>query len=552
MHQEYQFQHIERQISSLLNSCCKDLGITDTPVIVVEIPKERSCGNLSTNIALRIASILKKNPKDISAQISSLCSEKLTEYKLDSVIGKVESAPPGFVNFYIKNSFLQGMATDIVRNKSKFGEFDFGEKKKVQIEFVSANPTGPLSIAHARQAVVGDSLARILESLGYKVSREYYNNDEGNQINILGRSLELRYKELLGEAIDFPEECYQGEYIFDLARQIKDKKIKVKSEGDFRNFALKQMTETIKGELKDFGVKFDLWYSQKDNMTAKVVTKSLDYLRKEGHIYDQDGAVWFKSTAFGDDKDRVVVKSDGNYTYLAPDIAYHNDKFRRGFEWLINIWGPDHHGYIPRINAAVQALGHDKDSLDVIIVQLATIYREGKAISMSTRKGQYITLREVLNEVGRDASRFFLLMRRTNSHLDFDLELAKKQTSENPVYYVQYAHARICSILNNADVKLNLGECDTTLLKEKEEADLLELIFQFPYVLRVCLKQLDPFHVTGYLQSIASSFHKFYDKHRVLGVEPDLVQARLALIEAVRIVFAKGLDLLGISKPEKM
>ncbi|MDD5005329.1 MAG: arginine--tRNA ligase [Candidatus Omnitrophica bacterium] len=553
MQKEYVFPKIETNISSLLKSCLSDLGVSESPLIVIEIPKERANGDLSTNVAFRLSPVLKKKPKEIAELLLSSCRNKLGEFNLDSVVKDITIASGGFLNFYLKDSFLYEMALDIIKTKDVLGDINLGKGKNTLIEFVSANPTGPLSIAHARQAAVGDSLARILAVLGFKVTREYYNNDEGNQINILGKSLELRYRQLQGETVDFPEDHYQGDYIIDLAKEIKEKKIKIKDEQGFRDFALEKITKVIQDELGDFGVEFDVWYSQKKLASSKKIEQALDLLRKKDFIYENEGATWFKSTEFGDDKDRVVVKSDKNYTYLAPDIAYHLDKFNRGFKWLINIWGPDHHGYVPRIKAVIQALGHDKGSLSVIIVQLATIYREGKSVSMSTRRGQYITLREVLNEVGRDATRFFLLMRRTDSHLDFDLELAKKQSSENPVYYIQYAYARICSILNNAkDIKLNLKEINLSLLKEHEEGDLLQLIFQFSYVMEVCLRQLDSYPVTAYLQNLATAFHRFYDQHKVLSEDKNLTLARLALIRCLQIVFAQGLDLLGISKPEKM
>ena len=553
MQKNYVFPKIEKVIISLLKSCFFDLGISSPPVIVIEIPKERSNGDLSTSVALRLASALKKNPKDIAELILSSCKKKLGEFKLDSAIQDISVAGAGFVNFYLKDSFFHNMVLSVIKDRDALAGIDLGKGKETNIEFVSANPTGPLSIAHGRQAAVGDSLARILEALGFKVTREYYNNDEGNQIDILGKSLELRLRQIKGETIDFPDDYYQGEYVISLARELIDKKVEIEDTQGYCDFALEKITNTIKTELYEFGVKFDVWYSQRKLGASKKIGNALKLLKKKRFIYESEGASWFKSTNFGDDKDRVVVKSDKNYTYLASDIAYHQDKFKRGFDWLINIWGPDHHGYIPRIKAVVQALGHDKESLSVIIVQLATLYRGGKTVSMSTRKGQYITLREVIGEVGRDVVRYFLLMRRTDSHLDFDLELAKKQTPENPVYYVQYAHARICSILKNAEgIKFNLNKINLVLLKEQEEKELLQLIFQFVYVIEVCLRQLDPFPITAYLQNLAAAFHRFYDRHKVLVEDADLRSARIALIKCIQIVFAKGLDLLGVSKPEQM
>ena len=362
--------------------------------------------------------------------------------------------------------------------------------------------------------------------------------------------------------IPFPEDYYQGSYIIDLVKELfDDAKIKAKiekfndaqKEKFFIDYGVKKILAVIKKELDDFGVHFDVWYSQKELGRSGKIEKVFLALKKKGLIYEAEGAAWFKSTQFGDDKDRVVRKSDGSYTYLAPDIAYHEDKFRRGFQELINIWGPDHHGYIPRMKAAVQALGKDKEALSVIIVQLATLFRQGVPVPMSTRKGQYVTLTEVLTEVGRDASRFFFLMRKTDSHLDFDLELAKKQTSDNPVYYVQYAHARISGILAGAgEKKIKEKGSKLSLLKEPEERDLMKAIFEYSYCLLVCAKQLEPYHLTVYLQALASTFHRFYDRHKVLSSDEDLTEARLYLVRAVKIILANGLRMIGVSAPERM
>lgn len=552
MQKEYAFPKIEKLISSLVNSFLSDLNISEFPEVVIEIPKERINGDLSTNAAFRLASSLKKSPKDIAEQLVSFCKGKLPEFKLDSIIEDIKVAQGGFVNFYLKDSFFHNMLAGIIKEKDAFAGMDAGKGRKVLLEFVSANPTGPLSIAHARQAAVGDSLFNVLKALGFDVVREYYNNDEGNQINILGKSVELRYRQLKGEDVEFPEDCYQGDYIVSLAREILDKKAKIDNSSYFCDFALDKITNIIKDELKEFGVEFDIWYSQKKLQASDKIDKSLAFLRKKDFIYDSEGASWFKSTAFGDDKDRVVIKSDKSYTYLAPDIAYHKDKFERGFQWLINIWGPDHHGYVPRIKAVIQALGHDKEALSVIIVQLATIYRQGKSVSMSTRRGQYITLREVLDEVGRDATRFFLLMRRTDSHLDFDLELAKKQSPENPVYYIQYAYARICGILKQAGAGVSLDTGHLGLLREKEELDLVKKLCQLNSVLEICALNRDPYLLTVYLQETAEAFHRFYDRQRVLGQEFKLLSARLCLLQAAGTVLALGLELLGIAHPEKM
>jgi len=553
MPQEFHFQKIEESLIKIFKSCLEDLKIPSSIPVLIDIPKENFLADLYTNLPLQVSSFVKKSHRECAEDFYSLLLDKIKKNEINEFIKEVKIAGPGFINFSLRQEFFYKMLIEICEKKQDFAKVDIGKGKKVIIEFVSANPTGPLSIAHARQAAVGDSLANILKLLGFRTFREYYNNDEGNQINILGKSLELRFKELNGEKINFPEDFYQGDYLIDLAKELSEKKLDIKSADNFREFALEKISAIIHRELDDFGVKFDEWYSQRQLRQSGKIQQAIAFLKEKGFVYEQDNAIWFKSTLFGDDKDRVVIKSDGSYTYLAPDIAYHQDKFKRGFEWLINIWGPDHHGYIPRIKAAVEALGYDRNSLSVIIVQLATIFREGKPISMSTRRGQYITLREVLNEVGRDAARFFLLMRRTDSHLEFDLELAKKQTQDNPVFYIQYAYARICNILKNAaSLKFDFKKVDLSRLSTEEEIILLRRIFQFNYVLGVCLRQLDPYALTVYLQNTAASFHRFYDRHRVIGDDLQLTQARLILVEALRIVFGKGLDLIGIAKPEKM
>jgi len=517
--------------------------------LYLDIPQSYRFGDLCANIALRLSTQIKKAPLEIATDLVVNIKKHLEKSLLKDIVREIKVEGGGFINFYLNDHYFYEQLRNLISKDKNFLRANLGRGRRVLIEFVSANPTGPLSVAHARQAAVGDALANILHFLGFSVKREYYLNDEGNQINILGRSIELRLKELSAGHIDYPEDHYQGDYIRDIAQGIQNKKIRVK---DFSEYGVKHILDTIKQELDDFGVRFDYWYSQKKLRESGKIKKALDFLKKKGFLYEQEGALWFKSTQFKDDKDRVVVKSDGTYTYLAPDIAYHQDKFKRGFIWLINIWGPDHHGYINRLKAAVAALGKKPGSLSIIIVQLASIFREGKLVQMSTRRGQYITLREVLDEVGLDASRFFFLMRRISSHLDFDLEVAKKQTQENPVYYVQYAHARICSILENCPLKIKWKDADLTVLKEKEELGLIKKLWQFSAILNICYTTVDPYMLTVYLQELSEDFHKFYDKHRVLGQDDKLTQARLALIQGAKVVLALGLELLGVSRPTKM
>lgn len=517
--------------------------------LYLDFPTDARFGDLSTNVALKFSKPLKRSPAEISRAIVAHIKQDLENDPLKEYVSEVKAEGAGFINFYLADRYFYEYLQGLVSRGIKSLQDDTGKGKPVMVEFVSANPTGPLSVAHARQAAVGDALANILDFLRFKVQREYYLNDKGNQINILGRSIELRLKELRGEKIEFPDDHYQGDYICGIAREIHEKKLKVT---DFSEFGVEYILKIISKELDDFGVRFDCWFSQKELEESGKIEKALEALKASGFVYEQEGALWFKSTELGDDKDRVVVKSDGSYTYLAPDIAYHQDKYERGFQWLINLWGPDHHGYINRLKASVKAFGRDPDSLSIVIVQLASIFREGKPLQMSTRKGQYITLREVLDEVGRDAARFFFLMRRTSSHLDFDLEIAKKQTSENPVYYVQYAHARICNILNSSPEKIDQHNLDLAALKEKEEVELLKKLWRFCATLNICLNTLDPYMLTVYLQELAQDFHKFYDLHRVLGQEKKITQARLALLEATKTVIACGLQLLSVSRPEKM
>ncbi len=528
--------------------------------VTLDIPKEKTFGDLSCSVAMKLAARVQKGPRQVAEEILrefTVRHGRLPEG--EQFVERVEIKGAGYLNFFLRPAVFEEMLRSVCRLGPRFGSSNLADGRKVLLEFVSANPTGALSVAHARQAAVGDALANILAATGHAVTREYYLNDAGNQIALLGRSIDGRYRELSGEKVDLPEECYQGAYIRELAaRLLNDKKARARiaeldekgREDLFRDYGVKEILGVIQGELEAFGVRFDVWYSQRKKLTQDVISGALKHL--EGHIFEAEGAVWLRSTAFGDDKDRVVRKSDGNYTYLAPDIAYHKDKFARGFEELINIWGPDHHGYIPRLKAAVQALGHPAEDLRVIIVQLATLCRDGVPVPMSTRKGQYVTLTELLTEVGRDAARFFFLMRKTDSHLDFDLALAKRQTSENPVYYVQYAHARICGILAGAKGRDTGKAAALQRLVEAEERDVMKALFAYGYCLEACVSQLDPYSLTAYLQSLAAVFHRFYDRHKVLTDDAELARARLVLVRAVKTVLANGLSLLGVSAPEKM
>lgn len=548
---------LERSTAAVLASRGVQISPTYNTKIELEIPKEKTNGDLSSNIAMKACAMAKCPPLDLAEAIKRKFEEDMSSHRLKSAIDRIEVKAPGFINFFISRNYLRKGLLAIKRKKGNFGRSSIGRGMKLQVEFVSANPTGPLTIAHGRQAAIGDSLANILEYLGYTVTREYYLNDEGTQMDILGNSIRIRYLELLGNVVDFPQDGYKGAYIIDIAKEFRKKygkKFKDSTDiGPFREFGLKWILSDIKNDLIFFGVEFDNWFSQKKLRKSGKVEKAIAVLKEKGYIYEQDGAVWFKSTAFGDDKDRVVVKSDGSMTYLAPDIAYHLEKYRRNFKKIIDIWGPDHHGYVPRMKAAIQALGFSPSSLSVLIVQLATLYRGGQVVSMSTRAGEFITLREVMDEVGKDVSRFVFLSRRISSHLDFDLDAVKKESMENPVYYIQYAHARIWSILDYGKKKhISAAKFDSRLLTEPEEIDLMKSLRQFPMIVSLSGKALEPYIVLQYLEDLASAFHSFYNKHRVVGEDVALTKARLILVDCVRIVLANGLALLGVSLPKKM
>jgi arginyl-tRNA synthetase len=555
------FSDTRREIQQLIEESLKLFEGVTVPSILIDVPADTKHGEFSCNVALQLSRLLKKSPLIIAQQILPHLQELLNASPLKKQIAKIEIKAPGFINFYLSPQGFYNVLNDVFYQKDNYGRSDFGRSQKFCLEFVSANPTGPLTVAHGRQAAVGDSLVNILQAVGFDARREYYVNDEGNQINILGRSIKVRAQQVLGLDIPLFEDAYQGDYIRVMAEEfMKQCSIKTPAQLDqepddaFRKFGVVYLMAMIKKDLEDFGVHFDIWSSQSIIANNKAIEELLADLRAKGFIYDHEGAWWFKSTLWGDDKDRVVRKSDGQYTYLTPDIVYHKDKFARGFERIVNILGPDHHGYIPRIKAAAGALGHSVDDLDILIVQLATIYRDGKEVSMSTRRGEFISLREVMNEVGRDAARFFFLMRQASAHLEFDLELAKKQSSENPVYYIQYAHARIYSIIRKAEDELHVSPKtkDFKYLQGPQEMDLMRKIGLYPDILTACAKSLEPFSLVRYLQELASAFHKFYDSCRVLDENKELSAERLALIDAARIVLGNGLKLLGVSAPQKM
>ncbi len=542
---------------------CRQAGLFRVEIphnIVIQPPtdkKSAAFGDLSTNIALVLASQAKQPPRDIARNI-------IERLRLDDgLIDKVEVAGPGFINFHIHQGWWYQTLLRVDEQKSAYGNLDLGRGEKVQVEFVSANPTGPLHIGHGRGAAVGDVLANILQKAGYQVQREYYINDAGNQMAMLGRSTLVRYQQLSGRQVPFPENGYKGEYVKDIARQIiqaEGDKLLDKAEAEAVSycveFAKDQILAGIKHDLECFRVGFDNWFSEQSLYRQKLVEQAIQTVRDRGHIEEREGALWLRSSAFGDDKDRVVIRSNGEPTYLASDIAYHQHKYRRGFKRIIDIWGADHHGYIDRLKAAVCALGQDPETLDILLVQLVSLVREGIPIAMSTREGEFTTLIQVLDEVGVDAARFFFLTRRSDAQLEFDLELAKKQSAENPVYYVQYAHARICSIIRQAEssgIALPVApEVDLRLLETTDEIKLIKMLAEFPALIKGSALTLEPHRLTFYVQELAGCFHKYYHRQRIVTEQRDETAARLVLVGSIKTVLKIALDILGVSAPEQM
>ncbi|GER66341.1 arginine--tRNA ligase [Weizmannia acidilactici] len=555
--------NITEQIQEILKAEIKEAVIKtglvpeeDIPSIVLEKPKEKAYGDYAANIAMQLARAAKKAPRVIAeAVVGQLDKSKAS-------IEKVEIAGPGFINFYLDNAYLTQLIPTILQEGDDYGRSDAGKGEKIQVEFVSANPTGDLHLGHARGAAVGDSLCNILEKAGYDVTREYYINDAGNQIHNLALSVEARYFQALGIEKEMPADGYYGQDIIDLGQKLAKEYGKKFVDADeneryefFRRYGLDYEMDKLKKDLEDFRVRFDVWYSETSLYKSGKIDDMLKIMREKGHIYEKDGATWFRSTTFGDDKDRVLIKKDGTYTYLTPDIAYHKDKFDRGFNTVINIWGADHHGYIPRMKAAMEALGYDKDHLEVEIIQLVHLYKNGEKMKMSKRTGKAVTMRDLIEEVGLDATRYFFAMRSSDTHLDFDLDLAVSQSNENPVYYAQYAHARICSILRQAEEK-GLGpdtRGDFSAIRSEKEMDVLKKLGEFPQVIAEAAEKRIPHRITKYINELASAFHSFYNAVKVLDPEHEAAtKARLALIKAVQTTLKNALRMIGVSAPEKM
>ena len=524
----------------------------------VEPPKDKKFGDLACNVAMLLAKPAKRNPREIATEIQAALVE------LDA-IEKVDIAGPGFLNITLSPAFWQQTIPAVLDAGDDFGRSEMGKGRKVQVEYVSANPTGPLHIGHGRGAALGDSLARVLRFSGHEVETEYYVNDAGRQMELLGASIFARYSDQCDKPVQFPDDGYKGEYIGDLAAEVKEQHgdsllsmDEAEAVGICKNYGKDTILAGIRKDLQGFNVEHQVWFSEKSLVDDNEIEKTFALLKDKGLAYDQDGAFWFKTTEFGDDKDRVLRKSSGDLTYFASDIAYHDNKYRRGFDLVVDIWGADHHGYIPRMKAAVQALGRDKDDLQVLLVQLVNLLAGGEQIAMSTRAGKFETLADVVADVGADSARFIFLSRKSDSKLDFDLELVKQKSMDNPVYYVQYAHARINSVFRKAaEAGVEVPEKATVeglaLLDTAEDLDLLKCVERFPEIVEASATTLSPHHLSFYLRELAGLLHRYYTVHHILGTgNTDLIAARLTLFKAVAQVLRNGLDLLGVSAPVSM
>ena len=545
-------------LRAALAAALKELDLPWPEKLVVEPPREAKHGDLSPNAAMLLAQATKRNPRELgealAARLPALCPD----------IETAEVAGPGFCNITFKPGFWRRAVSEVEAAGGAWGTSDAGAGREVLVEFVSANPTGPLHVGHGRGAAVGDSLARLLRAAGYAVGTEYYLNDAGRQMRMLGLSVWLRLRERLGESIDFPDDCYKGDYIRDIAADLlrEEPEIARLPEDAARarcgDYAVEQILAGIKADLAAFRVDHNRFFSEKSLVDSGAVAAAFTALEQAGYTYEKDGALWFATTRLGDDKDRVLRKSDGSLTYFASDIAYHHDKYRRGHRWLVDVWGADHHGYIPRMRAAIAAMGEPESSFDVVLIQLVNWLRDGKVVSMSTRAGEFVTLREVLDDVGTDAARFLFLSRKSDSPLDFDLELATKRNLDNPVYYVQYAHARISSLLRRAaDQGLSLpdrvDEAALAPLDTPEDMALLRQMAAVEEMVAQAAAHLAPHHVSRYVLDLAGLLHGYYAKHQILIPDdrPRAV-ARLALLRAVGQTLKNGLFLLGVSAPESM
>lgn len=542
--------NLKEQIKEMIKSALNELYIKFDPEnIVVEVPKKREQGDFSTNIAMQLTKVLKDNSRNIAEKIVEVLSKNTNEIKT------IEIAGPGFINIYLNDEYVFSGISNVIKQGENYGSSSIGKKEKVDIEFVSANPTGILHLGTARGAAYGSNLANIMSFAGYDVTKEYYINDAGNQIINLGISLKERYKGLCGLEENMPEDGYYGSEIIDIAKTIFDKYGNSKLDEDlefFKKTAVDYLLNIIKTDLSNFGVTFDVWTSEKSIRAKGRIEESLKILDEKGLVYKKDDATWLKTTVYGDDKDRVLIKTDGSYTYLVPDIAYHLDKFDRGFDYLVDVFGADHHSYVSRLKASIEALGYDKDKLEVRLLQMVRLLRDGEIVKMSKRTGGNITISELVGEIGKDAARYFFATRSLDGQMDFDINLALKKSSENPFFYVGYANARICSILKDAKEK-NIDIC--TDIKEAIDIDskaLLLKVYEFTEVLASAALKKEPHLITNYVYELASMFHNYYGKHKILTDDIKMSEKRLGLIKTVGITITNALKLIGVKAPEKM
>ena len=579
------------QLQELLTKCVQDLiskGILNEmpSKIRIDHTKDNSHGDYATNIALMLSKQAKMSPVELAKII-------IDQFEQKNFIKKIEIAGPGFINFFISQESSSSIVNEILAQAASYGCSDIGQGKKVLLEYVSANPTGPLHVGHGRGAAYGATVSNLLRNAGFIVDNEYYVNDAGRQMDILTVSIYLRYLTICGEDLRFPDNGYQGQYINDIAQGIYEtsgQKFHLKSDLVFENVyqdgteggdkevhidqliekaksilgddfkavfevGIESILSGIKNDLAEFGVVFEKWFSEQSLIDSGLSESCISKLKGSKNLYEKDGALWFKTTNYGDEKDRVVVRDNGNHTYFASDIAYHLDKLDRGYDKIINVWGADHHGYIPRVKASIEALGHNSDKLEILLVQFANLYRGGSKVQMSTRSGSFVTLEDLRAEVGNDAARFFYILRKSEQHMDFDLDLAKSKTNENPVYYIQYAHARICSVFKQADEKeleLDVSQANLSLLTEETEKDILRELSRFRSVLESSAIQYEPHQLAYYLRDLSNHFHSYYNACKFIVDDKNLTQARLALINATQQILKNGLSILGVGAPESM
>jgi arginyl-tRNA synthetase len=579
------------QLQDLLNKCIQELiskgTLNEMPSkIRIDHTKDNSHGDYATNIALMLSKQAKMSPVELAKII-------IDQFEQKSFIKKIEIAGPGFINFFMSQETSSSIVNEIIDQAALYGSSEIGHGKKVLLEYVSANPTGPLHVGHGRGAAYGATVSNLLRNAGFIVDNEYYVNDAGRQMDILTVSIYLRYLTICGESLRFPDNGYQGQYINDIAQVIYEASgqefhlksdlvfenvSKDSSEGGDKEIHIDQLIERaksilgdrfkavfkvgiesilggIKNDLAEFGVIFEKWFSEQSLIDSGLSEACISKLKDSKNLYEKDGALWFKTTNYGDEKDRVVVRDNGNHTYFASDIAYHLEKLERGYDKIINVWGADHHGYIPRVKASIEALGHDPNKLEILLVQFANLYRGGSKVQMSTRSGSFVTLEDLRAEVGNDAARFFYILRKSEQHMDFDLDLAKSKTNENPVYYIQYAHARICSVFRQADekeIELDVSQTNLTLLTEEIEKDLLRELSRFKSVLESSAIQYEPHQLAYYLRDLSNHFHSYYNACKFIVDDKNLTQARLALISATQQILKNGLSILGVGAPESM